>query len=184
MRVNARNTRRVTALTLAAALVVAVYLNWQYARTGAELETEAVNVSARVAEEASAPITDGLMTEAEAVSSTNKNSGQRIQRFRLQVFRGSPAQTGKGARRRSGHHPKDPEICVALGRREEVLCTGIDRKPREPQRRNGDRNTGQSQGLCRLPLLFAGRPGRPDGDDLRRRAHRCAGGADPGYHPE
>ena len=35
MRVNARNTRRVTALTLAAALVVAVYLNWQYARTGA-----------------------------------------------------------------------------------------------------------------------------------------------------
>lgn len=76
MRVNARNTRRVTALTLAAALVVAVYLNWQYARTGAELETEAVNVSARVAEEASVPITDGLMTEAEAVSSTNKNYGE------------------------------------------------------------------------------------------------------------
>lgn len=76
MRVNARNTRRVTALTLAAALVVAVYLNWQYARTGAELETEAVNVSASVAEEASAPITDGLMTEAEAVSSTNKNYGE------------------------------------------------------------------------------------------------------------
>lgn len=76
MRVNARNTRRVTALTLAAALVVAVYLNWQYARTGAELETEAVNVSVRVAEEASVPITDGLMTEAEAVSSTNKNYGE------------------------------------------------------------------------------------------------------------
>ena len=76
MRVNARNTRRVTALTLAAALVVAVYLNWQYARTGAELETEAVNVSARATEEASVPITDGLMTEAEAVSSTNKNYGE------------------------------------------------------------------------------------------------------------
>lgn len=76
MRVNARNTRRVTALTLAAALVVAVYLNWQYARTGAELETEAVNVSASAAEEASIPITDGLMTEAEAVSSTNKNYGE------------------------------------------------------------------------------------------------------------
>ena len=76
MRVNARNTRRVTALTLAAALVVAVYLNWQYARTGAELEPEAVNVSASVAEEASVPITDGLMTEAEAVSSTNKNYGE------------------------------------------------------------------------------------------------------------
>lgn len=76
MRVNARNTRRVTALTLAAALVVAVYLNWQYARTGAELETEVVNVSASAAEEASVPITDGLMTEAEAVSSTNKNYGE------------------------------------------------------------------------------------------------------------
>lgn len=76
MRVNARNTRRVTALTLAAALVVAVYLNWQYARTGAEMETEAVNVSASAAEEASVPITDGLMTEAEAVSSTNKNYGE------------------------------------------------------------------------------------------------------------
>ena len=76
MRVNARNTRKVTALTLAAALVVAVYLNWQYARTGAELEAEAVNVSASVAEEAAVPITDGLMTEAEAVSSTNKNYGE------------------------------------------------------------------------------------------------------------
>lgn len=34
MRAITKNTRRVTALTLAAALVVAVYLNWQYARTG------------------------------------------------------------------------------------------------------------------------------------------------------
>ena len=76
MRANAKNTRRVTALTLAAALVVAVYLNWQYARTGAELEPEAVNVSASVSEEVSAPVTDGLMTEAEAVSSTNKNYGE------------------------------------------------------------------------------------------------------------
>lgn len=72
----AKNTRRATAITLAAALVVAVYLNWQYARTGAELETEAVNVSASVSEEVTAPITDGLMTEAEAVSSTNKNYGE------------------------------------------------------------------------------------------------------------
>ena len=76
MRANAKNTRRVTALTLAAALVVAVYLNWQYARTGAELEPEAVNVSASISEEVSAPVTDGLMTEAEAVSSTNKNYGE------------------------------------------------------------------------------------------------------------
>ena len=34
MRAITKNTRRVTALTLAAALVVAVYLNWQYARSG------------------------------------------------------------------------------------------------------------------------------------------------------
>ena len=32
MRAISKNTRKVTALTLAAALVVAVYLNWQYAR--------------------------------------------------------------------------------------------------------------------------------------------------------
>ena len=78
MRVGSKNTRRATAITLAAALVVAVYLNWQYARTGTELETEAVQVSAGVTEEAAAPtaITDGLMTEAEAVSSTNKNYGE------------------------------------------------------------------------------------------------------------
>lgn len=76
MRAIAKNTRRATAITLAAALVVAVYLNWQYARTDTELETEAVNVSASVSEEVSVPITDGLMTEAEAVSSTNKNYGE------------------------------------------------------------------------------------------------------------
>ena len=48
MRSITKNTRRVTALTLAAALVVAVYLNWQYARTGIGVDEEAVNVSAAV----------------------------------------------------------------------------------------------------------------------------------------
>ena len=67
MRAITKNTRRVTALTLAAALVVAVYLNWQYARTGVTLEEDAVNVSA-VSQE-TVPVTDELMTEAEAVSS-------------------------------------------------------------------------------------------------------------------
>lgn len=76
MRVNARNTRRVTAITLAAALVVAVYLNWQYARTGADLEVETAEVAASVSEEAAAPVTDALMTEAEAVSATNRNYGE------------------------------------------------------------------------------------------------------------
>lgn len=78
MRDISKNTRKATAITLAAALVVAVYLNWQYARTGVTLEEDAVNVAAAVkTEEAvSAPIMDGLMTEAEAVSSANKNYGE------------------------------------------------------------------------------------------------------------
>ena len=78
MRAISKNTRKATAITLAAALVVAVYLNWQYARTGVTLEEDAVNVAATVeTEEAvSAPIMDGLMTEAEAVSSANKKYGE------------------------------------------------------------------------------------------------------------
>lgn len=78
MRAISKNTRKATAITLAAALVVAVYLNWQYARTGVTLEEDAVNVAATVeTEEAvSAPIMDGLITEAEAVSSANKNYGE------------------------------------------------------------------------------------------------------------
>lgn len=78
MRAISKNTRKATAITLAAALVVAVYLNWQYARTGVTLEEDTVNVAAAVeTEEAvSAPIMDGLMTEAEAVSSANKNYGE------------------------------------------------------------------------------------------------------------
>ena len=66
MRAITKNTRRVTALTLAAALVVAVYLNWQYARTGIGVDEEAVNVSAVAVEgePVAAPVTDGLMTEA------------------------------------------------------------------------------------------------------------------------
>lgn len=78
MRAISKNTRKATAIALAAALVVAVYLNWQYARTGVTLEEDAVNVAAAVeTEEAvSAPIMDGLMTEAEAVSSANKNYGE------------------------------------------------------------------------------------------------------------
>ena len=57
---------------------VAVYLNWQYARTGIGVDEEAVNVSAVAVEgePVAAPVTDGLMTEAEAVSSANKNYGE------------------------------------------------------------------------------------------------------------
>ena len=79
MRAISKNTRKATAITLAAALVVAVYLNWQYARTGVSLEEDAVQVAASAEatdETVSAPILDGLMTEAEAVSSANKNYGE------------------------------------------------------------------------------------------------------------
>lgn len=79
MRSIAKHTRRATAITLAAALVVAVYLNWQYARTGVSLNEDAVNVSAAVetqAEPTAEIVTDGLMTEAEAVSSAGKNYGE------------------------------------------------------------------------------------------------------------
>ena len=79
MRSIAKHTRRATAITLAAALVVAVYLNWQYARTDVSLNEDAVNVSAAVetqADPTAEVVTDGLMTEAEAVSSAGKNYGE------------------------------------------------------------------------------------------------------------
>ena len=85
MRANAKTTRRATAITLAAALVIAVYLNWQYARsdTTPELETGAVTVSAEPVDAeavetaaSSTAVLDALMTESEAVSSANKNYGE------------------------------------------------------------------------------------------------------------
>lgn len=76
MRAISKNTRRATALTLAAALAVAVYLNWQYARVDADLELDAVEVSAAASAAGQTVVTDGLMTEAEAVSSANKTYGE------------------------------------------------------------------------------------------------------------
>lgn len=79
MRAISKNTRRATAVTLAAAMAVAVYLNWQYARDGLDLGGEALTVVATMSESEpvlSGAITDELMTEAEAVSSTAKNYGE------------------------------------------------------------------------------------------------------------
>ena len=78
MRALSQNTRRATAATLAAALLIAVYLNWQYARTGSiETEETAQMVAASVEEPVQAEaILDELPTEAEAVSSANKNYGE------------------------------------------------------------------------------------------------------------
>lgn len=73
MRALSRNTRRVTALTLAAALVIAVYLNWQYARTDTGI---AADEEAQVVSTEPVPVLDGLPTEAETVSAANKNYGE------------------------------------------------------------------------------------------------------------
>ena len=85
MRSMAKNTRRATAVTLAAALAVACYLNWQYARTN--MDTLAVETAAAATSSASSAasdssssssgqVTDALLTEAEAASAANKNYGE------------------------------------------------------------------------------------------------------------
>ena len=76
MRAISKNTRKATAITLAAALVIAVYLNWQYARTdpGIAADEEAQVVSAEPVQ--SDTVLDGLPTEAETVSAANKNYGE------------------------------------------------------------------------------------------------------------
>ena len=77
MRALSRNTRRATAITLAAALVIAVYLNWQYARNGVPSELESTAAAAAQAEDVPVQadaILDELPTEAEAVSSANNFS--------------------------------------------------------------------------------------------------------------
>lgn len=78
MRAFSKNTRRATALALTAALVVAVYLNWQYSRTGIGVDEEVLDVAAVPVEgePVSAPVMDGLMTESEAVSAASKNYGE------------------------------------------------------------------------------------------------------------
>ena len=86
MRNIAKSTRRATAVTLAAALAVACYLNWQYARTGMDslaVETAAApsagsgaSSSAGMPESSSGGVTDALLTEAEAASAANKNYGE------------------------------------------------------------------------------------------------------------
>ena len=78
MRALSKNTRRATAVTLAAALVIAVYLDWQYARTNVEtepLDAQMVSAAAGPAEETAA-VLDGLPTEAEAASDVSKNYGE------------------------------------------------------------------------------------------------------------
>ena len=76
MRALSRNTRRVTALTLAAALVIAVYLNWQYARTdtGIAADEEAQVVSAEPVQ--SDTVLDGLPTGKHSWSAWQATAAQ------------------------------------------------------------------------------------------------------------
>lgn len=67
MRALSRNTRRVTALTLAAALVIAVYLNWQYAGehySRRQRTTPSWSRQSQWKTEAETAILDALPTEA------------------------------------------------------------------------------------------------------------------------
>ena len=108
MKSDARSTRRATAVTLALALAVAVYLNWEYARSGTGItavsadstaqevsvlsQEDALETSASVADVQTAadagmvsaaapadsvlPVSDGLVTESEALTAADKNYGE------------------------------------------------------------------------------------------------------------
>lgn len=76
MRALSKNTRRVTALTLAAALVVAVYLNWQYANADLPLAGEETTLQVSAEMDTLPAVQDELMTEAEATSGVGKNYGE------------------------------------------------------------------------------------------------------------
>lgn len=86
MRNASKNTRRATAITLTAALAIAVYLNWQYANSDLTVDTEtltaavaAANAEVDTSDESlavSSTVTDALLTESEALESANKNYGE------------------------------------------------------------------------------------------------------------
>lgn len=83
MRTTAKDTtRKVTALTLVLALGVAVYLNWEYARTAPLATEESIETAASTAQDetveisAGAEISDQLLTEEEALDAADKTYGE------------------------------------------------------------------------------------------------------------
>lgn len=94
MRADNKFTQRATALALAAALGVAIYLNWQYASPISEKKDaesvedmvaaaaqanpaeDAVAVDANPEQEQAQPVSDGLVTEQEALDAADKNYGE------------------------------------------------------------------------------------------------------------
>ena len=135
MRALSGNTRKATAVTLAAALVIAVYLNWQYARSDvpAELESTAA-VAAQVEDvpvQADA-ILDELPTEAEAVSSANKNYGEAQL---VSVASDSGAKFFEQARLKlqKAHDEKDDEGFLSFRRRKEGIHLPADSESGRPE---------------------------------------------------
>ena len=184
MRAITKNTRRVTALTLAAALVVAVYLNWQYARTGIGVDEEAVNVSAVAVEgePVASPVTDGLMTEAEAVSSANKNYGEAQL---VSVANDAGAKFFEEARlkRQKAHDEAMDTIQKTL------KTSGLSAEEKKDCTRQMTANLEDLNAENEIETLvkakgFAVRPGRPDRHDLRRRPDRGTGGPDKRHRPQ
>lgn len=87
MRTTNKKTQRATAITLVAALGVAVYLNWEYAKAEPTdvLDAAAEEVVAAQSEEIEAAadqegpeitVSDALITEKEALESSDKNYGE------------------------------------------------------------------------------------------------------------
>ncbi len=86
MRKSDKTTQRATALTLAAALAVAVYLNWEYAKADtSEIEEGAIAVSASITEASGddvsgitgvTGVTDELLTDQEALEEADKTYGE------------------------------------------------------------------------------------------------------------
>ena len=87
MRNSANNTRRITALTLAVALGVAVYLNWEYAKTGSTaygltaasgdaVETAASGDAAEAAAAADSAVQTSALPDAQAAAAPD--SGEAV----------------------------------------------------------------------------------------------------------
>ncbi len=80
MRKTDKTTQRATAITLAAALAVAVYLNWEYAKVDtSEITEDSVAVSASVVTASGddvVGITDELLTDEEALQAVDKTYGE------------------------------------------------------------------------------------------------------------
>ena len=189
MRNIAKNTRRATAVTLAAALAVACYLNWQYAQTDLDalsVETAASAASQSASSEPSgkARITDALPTEAEAASSVGKNYGE-AQLVSVANDTGSQFFDEARLKREKAHDEALDTIQKtlkdsSLSEQEKADYTAqMTAQSGGYQRRKRDRDPDQSQRLCRLSVLFAVGPGGSDRDDLGGGADRRPGGPDP-----